>query len=217
MKAVLITATDTSVGKTFVCYNIALSLRQKGVKVGYFKPVETGALKIPEDTALLCSVTNQDIKRATCYTFKPPVSPYAASLDEKIVISEDFIKNRFIELQKEFDFLLVEGAGGICVPINSSLNYANLAKALGIPTILVSRAGLGTINHTLLSFHYLRSMGVELLGIIMTPFEGKDVSEERNPQIIKELTSIEPIKLKRCDGLMLPKVQRNALLRLIGF
>lgn len=217
MRAVFITATDTSVGKTLVCYNIALSLRQRGVKVGYFKPVETGVYKLPEDTALLCSVTGQDIKKANCYSFKPPVSPYAASLDDKIQISKEVIKNRFEELRDEFEFLLVEGAGGICVPITKDFNYADLAKMLNIPVILVSRAGLGTINHTLLSVNYIRLMNLELLGIVMTPFEGKDISEKRNPEIIKELTNIEPLKLEKSGSLILPKSQRDALCRLIGF
>ncbi|WP_448587361.1 dethiobiotin synthase [Thermocrinis sp.] len=217
MKSVLITATDTGVGKTFLSYNLALTLKEMGVNVGYLKPVETEVKDIPADGSLLCSITGQDLKEAVPIRYSLPLSPYAGILEEGKDFSLEFLKEHYIKLLNRYEFLIVEGAGGIAVPIKKNYNYADLAKDWGLSIVIVSRAGLGTINHTYLSYFYAKSRGLNVLGIVMNGFEGRDVSERTNPRIVEELTGIKPVKVPKIEGLVLEGFLRRELVGLIGF
>ncbi len=217
MRALLITATDTGVGKTFVSYNLAYALKEKGVKVGYLKPVETDVKELPADGSLLVSITGQDIKEAVPVVFSLPLSPYAGILEEGKDFSLDDLKHHFESMLQRYEFVIVEGAGGIAVPIKRDYDYAKLAKDWNLPILIVARATLGTINHTFLTYFYAKSMGLDIKGIVMNGFGGKDVSERTNPRIVQELTGIKPLEIPRIDGLLLPAEFRRALAHLVGF
>jgi dethiobiotin synthetase len=217
MKSVLITATDTGVGKTFISYNLVYALKERGVKVGYLKPVETDVKGVPQDGALLCSLTGQDLEEAVPVRYSLPLSPYAGILEEKKDFSLADLKEHYLRLLERYEFLVVEGAGGIAVPIKRDYNYAHLALDWGLSLLLVARAGLGTINHTYLSYFYAKSMGLNILGIVMNGFEGKDASERTNPIIVEELTGIKPLQVPRVDGLILEPSLRDSLVSLVGF
>jgi dethiobiotin synthetase len=217
MKSVLITATDTGVGKTFIAYNLVYALKERGVKVGYLKPIETDVKDVSQDGALLCSLTGQDLEEAVPVRYSLPLSPYAGILEEKRDFSLADLKEHYLRLLERYEFLVVEGAGGIAVPIKRDYNYAHLALDWGLPILLVARAGLGTINHTYLSYFYAKSMGLNILGIVMNGFEGKDVSEKTNPIIVEELTGIKPLQVPRVDGLILEPSLRDSLVSLVGF
>lgn len=217
MRAVLITATDTGVGKTFISYNLVYTLKERGVKVGYLKPVETDVRDLPQDGSLLASLTGQSLEEVVSVRFKLPLSPYAGILEEGKDFSLEGLKEHYERLLKRYEFLVVEGAGGVAVPIKKGYDYAHLAKDWGLPSLLVARAGLGTINHSFLSWYYMKSMGVEPLGIIMNRFEGKDVSERTNPLIVRELTGLEVVEMPEVDGRLLPAYHRDLLARLVGF
>ena len=213
-KSVLITATDTGVGKTFISYNIVLTLKEMGIRVGYFKPVETDVKDVPADGSLLCSITGQDLEEVVPIRYSLPLSPYAGILEEGKDFSLDALKEQYLKLLERYDFLVVEGAGGIAVPIKRDYNYADLAKDWGLDIIIVSRAGLGTINHTYLTYFYAISKGLNVLGIVMNGFEGRDVSERTNPIIVEELTGIKPIKVPKVEGLVLDRSVREKLVTL---
>jgi len=217
MRSVLITATDTGVGKTFIAYNLVYALKEREVKVGYLKPVETDVKDVPQDGALLCSITRQDLEEAVPVRYSLPLSPYAGILEEKRDFSLAGLKEHYLRLLERYEFLVVEGAGGIAVPIKRDYNYAHLALDWGLPILLVARAGLGTLNHTYLSYFYAKSMGLNILGIVMNGFEGKDVSERTNPIIVEELTGIKPLQVPRVDGLILEPSLRDSLVSLVGF
>ncbi|MGC8852271.1 MAG: dethiobiotin synthase [Hydrogenobacter sp.] len=217
MRALLITATDTGVGKTFVSYNLAYALKEAGVKVGYLKPVETDVKELPADGSLLVSITGQDIKEAVPVVFSLPLSPYAGILEEGKDFSLDDLKHHFESMLQRYEFVIVEGAGGIAVPIKRDYDYAKLAKDWNLPILIVARATLGTINHTFLTYFYAKSMGLDIKGIVMNGFGGKDVSERTNPRIVQELTGIKPLEIPRIDGLLLPAEFRRALAHLVGF
>lgn len=217
MKAVLITATDTGVGKTFISYNLVYALKERGVKVGYLKPIETDVKDVPQDGALLCSLIGQDLEEAVPVRYSLPLSPYAGILEEKRDFSLVDLKEHYLRLLERYEFLVVEGAGGIAVPIKRDYNYAHLALDWGLPILLVARAGLGTLNHTYLSYFYAKSMGLNILGIVMNGFEGKDVSERTNPIIVEELTGIKPLQVPRVEGLILDPSLRDSLVSLVGF
>lgn len=217
MRAVFITATDTGVGKTFISYNLVYALKERGIRAGYLKPVETGVEDLPEDGSLLASLTGQPLEEVVPATYKLPVAPYAGLLEEGRDFSLEKLKEHYLRLLERYEFLVVEGAGGIAVPVKKGYNYADLAREWNLKTLLVARAGLGTINHTFLSVYYMRSRNIEPIAIIMNGFEGKDVSERTNPQIVEELTNLKVVKVPRVKGLLLPAEYRNLLAELVGF
>ncbi|MCS6958068.1 MAG: dethiobiotin synthase [Aquificaceae bacterium] len=217
MKAILITATDTGVGKTFISYNLVYALKERGVKVGYLKPVETDVSDMPQDGSLLASVTGQPLEEVVPVRFRLPLSPYAGTLEEGKEVSLDSLKRHYEEMLKRYDFIVVEGAGGVAVPVKRDYNYAHLARDWSLKTLLVARAGLGTINHSFLSWYYMKSMDVEPIAIVMNGFEGKDVSERTNPTIVKELTGLKVVQIPKIEGLLLPSNYRDLLAELVGF
>ena len=216
MGAFLITGTDTGVGKTFITYNLTLSLKNKGVNVGCFKPIETYVRDLPEDGSLLSKATGQSIDEIVPLRFRLPLSPYAAKIEEGRDFSLKFLRERFEELKSRYELLLVEGAGGIAVPIDRDYTYADLAVDWGLEVIVVARAGLGTLNHTYLTYFYARSKGLNVRGIVLNRFEGRDVSERTNPRIVEEMTGIKPILIPKVQGVELPEAERDKLLELVG-
>ncbi len=216
MGAVLITGTDTGVGKTFITYNLARALIDKGVKVGCFKPIETYVRDVPEDGATLSDATGQPVDEIVPVRYSLPLSPYAAKIEEGRDFSLEELRDRFEGLKSKYDILLVEGAGGIAVPIKGRYTYADLAKDWGLPIVIVARAGLGTLNHTFLTWHYAKSIGLEILGIVLNGFTGEDVSERTNPRIVFEMTGFQPVCIKRHRGKQVSPEEALSLLNLVG-
>ena len=217
MGTYLITGTDTGVGKTFITYNLAYALKEKGVKVGCFKPVETYVRDIPEDGNLLAKATDQKVDEVVPVKFRLPLSPYAATMEEGKSFSLDDLRDKFEKLKRKYEVVLVEGAGGIAVPIGRNYTYADLARDWDLEVIIVGRAGLGTLNHTYLSYFYAREMGLKIRAIVLNGFGGEDVSERTNPIIVEEMTGIKPIQIPKVVGLLLPADERRKLLELVGF
>ncbi len=216
MGALLITGTDTGVGKTFITYNLALALKERDIRVGCFKPIETYVRDVPEDGSLLSRATGQRVEEVVPVRFRLPLSPYAAKIEEGGDFSLEFLRERFEELKGRYELLLVEGAGGIAVPIDRNYTYADLAGDWGLEVIVVARAGLGTLNHTYLTYFYAKSRGLNVRGIVLNRFEGRDVSERTNPRIVEEMTGIKPILIPKVQGIELPQAERENLLELVG-
>ncbi len=216
-KSVLITGTGTGIGKTFLSYHIASYLKERGVKVGYFKPIETGVEDIPQDGAKLCQVTGQSIKEAVAFTCKLPLAPYACTLETGMDFDVDHIKSMYNKLLERYDFLIVEGAGGLAVPIKKEYNYANLARELNIPILIVSYSTLGTIHHTYTTYFYAKAMQLSILGIILNGFKGEDVSEKTNAKIIQDLTNTEVIEVPYQEREAISPELLGRICRLIGF
>ncbi len=208
---VLITGTDTGVGKTFITYNLARGLIKKGYRVKCFKPVETYVKDVPEDGKLLASVTGQDIDEVVPVRYSLPLAPYAAEIEERRSFSLEELRKLYEKLRNEADFLLVEGAGGIAVPLKRNLTYANLAKEWNLKVLIVARAGLGTLNHTFLSWFYAKSLGLEVIGVILNGATREDISERTNPLIVEEMTGIKPIVIPKVKALELPEKELENL------
>ncbi|HID66375.1 MAG TPA: dethiobiotin synthase [Aquificaceae bacterium] len=209
---VLITGTDTGIGKTFITYNLAKALKKKGYNVGCYKPVETYVKDIPEDGSLLAKATDQSVDEVVPVRFSLPLAPYPATIEEKRDFSLDELRTHFEGLAKKYEILLVEGAGGIAVPIKKNYTYANLAKDWNLKVFIVARAGLGTLNHTYLTWYYAKNNGLEVMGIVLNGSTGKDISEKTNPLIIKEMTGIEPVVIPKVGDLELPEEHKEKLL-----
>ncbi len=203
MKNVLfITATDTGVGKTTVSAALASIAKDAGIEVGYFKPVETGCNNYCSDAKLLSGITGQKYEETVMYRFKEPVAPYVAELEEKVKIDIEKIKGYIDFLKEKYDFLIIEGAGGVAVPITKVKSrvytYLDLLSEINIPSIIVSRASLGTINHTYLTVKSMKQRNIQIKGIILNGFPEKpSLSEKTNPFIIKEMIGIDILTICR--------------------
>ena len=174
-KAIFITGTDTGVGKTIVAAGIAAAMRVRGANVGVMKPVHTGCRIIkgkmrPEDSLLLARAASSDdpAEMITPYMFREPAAPYAAAKAYNMVIDIGKITDCFNEICRRHDYAIVEGIGGVLVPLTRDFYVADLIKRLNIPVVLVTRPDLGSINHTMLSIHCLKTKKTDLSGIIIS-------------------------------------------------
>jgi len=167
MTSLFITATNTDVGKTHTTLKLIESLAKQGYKVGVFKPIETGVTQTPPDASKLlkaCQKVNENFKsltplEITAYTFALPAAPFCADTQQSIHIEK--IVEKFEALSKRCDILLVEGAGGLLVPITKSYTMLDLAKRLQSKVLLVTPSRLGCINDTLLSIEALKARNIE--------------------------------------------------------
>lgn len=191
MPGIFITGTDTGVGKTYVTQYLAEEFRRQGSDVGIMKPISCGPAK--ENDALLLKKKlklNDPIELINPIQLKYPLAPLSASRLEKKKINLKKIFAAFKKLEKKHDLILVEGVGGVAVPITANYCVIDLIKELNTPTIVVARAGLGTINHTLLTVSALKDQGIEIMGIILNGFRGKDQAEKSNDEVIEELSGV---------------------------
>ncbi len=159
MHALFITGTDTDVGKTLVSAWLASSCPSD-----YWKPIQSGHSQ-GTDSATIAQLAPDTFIHPSTYTFEAPLSPHAAASEENVQIRlADFV------LPRSSRPLIVEGAGGILVPLNENSLMVDLIVHLGLPVLLVARSSLGTINHTLLSLEALRTRGIPILGVVMNGF-----------------------------------------------
>lgn len=196
-KTIFVTATDTDVGKTMVCGLLLDFFRRRSVKAGYQKWASTGDAENPADLA--ASLKMADIKHDPAlldlqvpYRFSFPASPHLAAERENRKIDPNIIINAYQEMAARYEVLIVEGVGGLLVPLNRDLLLADLLARLKPPTIIIARSGLGTINHTLLTIEALRSRQIPVAGVIFT--DGADVNEvlvRDNLKTIGEIGRIE--------------------------
>jgi len=217
MRGLLVTGTDTGIGKTFITYNIARGLRLRGIRVACFKPVETGVEGIPEDGSRLARATGQEVDDVVLYKAKLPLAPYSAILEGDLEIELTKIKAKYRELAKNNEVVLLEGAGGIAVPIVKNYTYGDLARDLGTEVLIVARAGLGTINHSFLTVEYAKRMGLKITGLILNRAGGKDPSERTNPKVLYQMTGLKPVVIREYEGWEMDDSDLSALLDLIGF
>lgn len=195
MSGLFITGTDTNVGKTIVTAGIAAYLRERGFDAGVMKPVESGGLSgsPSSDSVFLKKVSQSadDLDLINTYAFEPPVAPGVAARLEGVEISFERILESYHRLELLHRVVLVEGAGGLCVPLGRKRSVVDLIAALGAPALLVARQGLGTINHTLLSLEFLAARGIPVAGIVLNCTEAKpDLSARYNVETLAEWTEV---------------------------
>lgn len=206
MKSTLfVTATDTGVGKTMVCGLLLRFLQAQGVTAGYQKWVSTGGVTSAdlETVARLADMVFpvEELEWRVPYRFAFPASPHlAAELEGRVVETERIIE-ALRSAQATCELLVVEGVGGVLVPLTRGLLLADLVARLRLPSLIVARSGLGTINHTLLTIEALRQRGLTILGVLLT--DGASQEEERivadNLRTIAELGQVEVLgRLPRC-------------------
>lgn len=191
MPGIFITGTDTGCGKTYITALLAKYFTEQRIDVGIFKPIACGPRRENDAIILKKELKLKDpIDLINPVRFKLPLSPYSASLISKQKINFNKIFHAYQKLCEKHQLVLVEGIGGALVPLTKNYFVADLIRDLGIPAIMVARAGLGTINHTLLTLEALKGRKVEVLGIILNGFKNIDLSEKSNSEVIKKLTEI---------------------------
>jgi dethiobiotin synthetase len=169
---VFITGTDTGVGKTLVTAVLAVGLKRLGHSVGVMKPIETGVSPsrvLHSDAARLQAIVDsEETLGAICpYRFEPPVAPFAAAQAERQRIDPAVIRQVYRLLARRYDYTVVEGIGGTRVPLNSNADVIDLIASLKLPAVVVGRAGLGGINHALLTIDALRRRHIPLVALVL--------------------------------------------------
>jgi len=192
---IFITGTDTGVGKTLVAAALARFLANRGLRVGVCKPVESGVA----DPAMLgadgrflkwASGSNDSDDQITPYRLAPALSPDQAAQREGVRIDFNKISETVDSVRRKSDFTLVEGAGGLMVPLAGGMLLADLVRELRFPLLVVARTRLGTINHTLLTTYAARSMELPTAGIILTGMpDDPDQAQQNAPHAIASLAS----------------------------
>ena len=203
-KNIFITATGTDIGKTYVSALIVKKMRESGFNCGYFKPVLSGVAE--KDGKLIESDCNYVVNTAeipttaddcVAYWWKEAVSPHLAAKRADMEIDTSKIKTEFERKNKEFDYLLVEGAGGITSPLrlenNEKYLLKDLIKELNAPIIIVADGGLGTINSTLLTVEYARANNIKIAGIILNNFDKDSFMQQDNLKQVEYLTGIKVV------------------------
>lgn len=200
-KGVFIVGTDTDVGKTYVSALLMKKLLENGVKAVYFKGALSGAEEvkgnlIPGDAKYVCEVSGlqENYNRMVSYSFKTPVSPHLASrLENKEIFMSKIVEDH-MTLCEKYSFILAEGSGGIICPIKitdkESIFLEDIIKALNYEVIVVTRSGVGTINHTCLTIAYLKSKAIPIRGIIFNEYDKDNGVHRDNAEVVEKLTGI---------------------------
>ena len=194
-RGVFVTGTDTAVGKTLVTAALALSLKKRGLTVGVMKPIETGVsrTKVAHSDAvrLQAIVESDDVLAAICpYRFELPVAPLTAAQAERSTIKFDVIAKLYRLLSPRVAFMLVEGVGGVHVPVTPRGDVIDLIRSLKLPAVVVGRAGLGGINHALLTVEALRRRKIPIVALVLNRTETARSEIAR----IQEKTTVETLR-----------------------
>jgi dethiobiotin synthetase len=175
LKGLFVTATDTGVGKTTVSCALLAAWR-KSHRVAAMKPCETGG---GDDADRLIAACGRPLDPSLVrpYAFALPASPEAAAAEAQAsYVDIGNIRRCFAQLGDEAELVLVEGAGGLLVPIDPSRTMADLVAALELPLLIVARPSLGTINHTLLTVEAARARGLRVLGVVFSRADPRPTS-----------------------------------------
>lgn len=198
-KSLFITATGTDIGKTYVSALLVKKMQDLNLKCGYYKPALSGAVTgLVSDVEYVKNIANlEDDMAYVSYIFEEAVSPHLASKRCGIEISVDKILNDYLNLLKNMDYMVVEGAGGITCPFNLSeeekLLLPDVIKALGLDILIVADGGLGTINSVLLTVEYAKSKGINVKGIILNNFDDDNFMYQDNLKQIEILTGVKVV------------------------
>jgi len=196
MSGVFVTGTDTGVGKTVVAAGIAGAMRRDGIDVGVMKPIATGIPKEngfkSSDAELLAKIAGSTDPESEINPIFLPLeaSPLTASRTLNMDIKLDKVFSAFKSLTGKHEFVIVEGIGGVMVPIKQDYFVIDMIKEMNIPVLIVSRAALGTLNHTLLTVRACREYDLNVAGIVINCVRANNIIEKTAGEIIHELTGV---------------------------
>jgi dethiobiotin synthetase len=206
MRGLFVTGTDTAAGKTVLAAAMVAGLRSRGEAVRALKPVITGledppGSPWPHDHQVLAAAAGVDADEVAIKGYGPPVSPHLAAELAGEPLDHDQLVREVLSRAGGDELVIVEGAGGLLVPLWGSYDMRSLALDLGLDLVVAARPGLGTINHTLLTLEAARSAGLCVRGVVLTPWPAHpSVMEESNRATISELGEIEVSTLPPLAG-----------------
>jgi len=208
LSGLFITGTDTNVGKTVVATAIVRQLREAGVRVGAYKPAASGAVErldgnlVWDDVEQLSQALGDEYpaERICPQRFAAPLAPPLAAGAEGRSVDRRLLREGARWWQAQVDFVVVEGAGGLLSPLSHEDSVADLARDLALPLVVVARAGLGTINHTLLTLESARAADLEVAAVVLNPWPAQPSEIERdNRETIAELGEVRVDTLSTLD------------------
>ena len=188
---IFVTGTGTEIGKTVIAGGFAASLKQSGINVGVMKPIGTGDTADAQFLKYAAQV-DDELSVINPIYLRHPLAPSVAARIENREIDLSCIETAFAALQQRYDFVIVEGVGGIAVPIRDDFLVVHLIHKLELPVLIVAQAGLGTLNHTLLTVAFAQQFNLQVVGIILNgrSSETTGIAEATNPVEIEKLTGI---------------------------
>ena len=194
-----VTGTDTGIGKTVISACLYAALRDGNKRVGYMKPVQTGCdvsvngVLIAPDPAFVMAATDfapaaDELSDVCPVRLRLPASPHLAAAEEGRLIDMAALIAAYERMQARYELLVVEGAGGVMVPLNDTQTMLDLMQALALPVIVAARSGLGTINHTLLTIKALSGAGLTVAGVVLvdTADQPPGLIEADNARVIAD-------------------------------
>lgn len=201
---IFVTGTGTDVGKTYVTGLIVKKLHEAGLNAGYFKAAVSGNDRdnsgnlIPGDAKFVKDMSgiSQPLETMCPYIYERAVSPHLASRIEGNPVRMDVVKSGFESVASAYDYVTMEGSGGILCPISyddEKIMLEDVIKELGLSTILIADAGLGTINSVVLTVEYMRSKDIPVKAIIFNNYIEGDVMQEDNLKMCEEMTGLKVI------------------------
>ena len=194
-----ITSTDTGVGKTVIAGCLAKILTDKGLKVGVFKPIATGCHRTWEglvsyDTEFLSYCANSDLHLSsiTPVGYLTPAAPIVSAAREAQPVDFNKIANAYKDVCENSDIVIVEGIGGVRVPLTIEFDLLDLAVEFGLPVVIVARPNLGTINHTLMTIDCIRAAELKIAGVVINGFNATKatVAEETAEMVIAQCSGV---------------------------
>jgi dethiobiotin synthetase len=207
MRGLFVTGTDTGVGKSVVSACLLASMRAAGEEVGALKPAITGLeeqsagpaeSRWPADDALLGEAAGMPPEEVSPFRYGPAMSPHLAAALAGQPIGEQALIEAAQARGGAGRTLVVEGVGGLLVPLGEHLSVCDLAATLGLPLLIAARPGLGTINHTLLTLEAARGRGLSVAAVVLTPWPARAaVLERSNRETIEALGEVEVTCLQR--------------------
>ncbi len=165
-----VTGTDTDVGKSYVCKHLAKEFIKLGKKTGYLKPFQSGLEEGIDPDAKQIEIIAKDVIAKSSYITKTPCTPYISSQIDNVDYNLEKVKQDYTELANTCDVTIVEGSGGLYVPVKENVLMSDVIKFLNLPTLIVARPNLGTINHTLMTIKCAQSEGIKILGVVISNY-----------------------------------------------
>ena len=194
-RGIFVTGTDTEVGKSLISGNIARLLVEQGIKTGVFKPIASGCRSereglISSDAEFLslCAQSEEPLNVINPVSFKIPATPAVCEQREHKLIDYELIASTYRYLVEQNDFMIVEGIGGVRVPLSAGVDLLDLAIVFDLPVVIVTRPNLGTINHTLLTIDAIRGAGLPILGLVISGYDqlNATIAEETVMEVFEE-------------------------------
>ncbi|CAM4510382.1 dethiobiotin synthetase [Paenibacillus endophyticus] len=198
IRGLFVTGTDTGVGKTVITAAITSMLRAEGMNAGIWKPIQSGALlgtgHTDAERLLKSTGIHEQPEAVAPFSFEAPLTPMLAAKQAGATLTLKELIAAGLPLAKRYEALVIEGAGGVAVPLTDDAIMADLISELGIPALIVARSNLGTINHTLLTASFLQNRGVTIIGVILNDGQLTELKDDpsvaTNAQLIEQYSNL---------------------------